>query len=42
MEKIVTDYDKEIQETKLKTLKNGLKKVLSQIDDALNNLSKEE
>jgi DNA-binding PadR family transcriptional regulator len=42
MEKIVTDYDKDLQVRKLKALKNGLKKILNQIDNSLDDLSKEE
>lgn len=41
MENVVTKYDKQIQRRKFKSLKNGLKKILNQIDEGLANLSEE-
>lgn len=40
MEKIVTEYDREYQEKKLKILKKGLNQVLRKLDDAIADLSK--
>jgi len=41
MEKVVTDYDKEYQERKLKILKKGLNQVLRQLDEAIANVTKD-
>ncbi|MBN2156712.1 MAG: helix-turn-helix transcriptional regulator [Candidatus Lokiarchaeota archaeon] len=41
MEKVVTDYDREYQEKKLKVLKKGLNRVLTQLEGAIDQLSKE-